>query len=191
MISREKSVVSWYCVKSQPKHEHIAAANIGRSLGLEVFAPSLRVRRSRPTGAIWVREALFPGYFFARFDLGFSADKVRYTSGVKCLVQFGDRFPSVPDSVLCQIRESLNGEEVFEHAGVFAPGDAVEILDGPFRGLAAVVRRYLPANHRVQVLLDFLGQSTPVELEAGQLRSNRPYPEQVLAFPTRAVPVAV
>jgi transcriptional antiterminator RfaH len=180
MIFEESNPVHWYCVRSQPKHEHIAAANLARHLGLEVYAPSLRMRRPRPTGPVWVREALFPGYLFARFSLPTVLDKVRYTSGVKSLVQFGGRYPVVSEEVLEQIRTSLQGEEILEHTSEFVVGDEVEILDGPLRGLSAVVQRYLPARQRVQVLLEFLGQSTSVDLSVGQLSSTRPYPEQVL-----------
>ena len=181
MIPEDSNQVRWYCVRSQPKHEHIAAANLARHLGLEVYAPSLRVRRPRPTGPVWVREALFPGYLFARFSLPTILDKVRYTSGVKSLVQFGGRYPVISEDVLEQIRVSLHGEEILEHTSEFEMGDRVEILDGPLRGLSAVVQRYLPARQRVQVLLEFLGQSTQVDLSAGQLCPTRPYPEQVLA----------
>jgi len=126
-----------------------------------------------------VREPLFPGYLFAKFPLFPLLEKVRYTSGVKNLVQFGEKYPSISQEVLLEIRASMNGEEVLEHTGEFQEGDLVEILDGPLRGLSAVVHRYLPARQRVQVLLDFLGRSTQLDLSVGQLSTTRPYPEQV------------
>ena len=36
---------AWYCARTKPKHEHIAAANIITKLGLEVFNPRLRMER--------------------------------------------------------------------------------------------------------------------------------------------------
>ena len=33
----------WYCVRTKPKHEHIAAGNLARQAGLEVFCPRLRL----------------------------------------------------------------------------------------------------------------------------------------------------
>lgn len=171
---------AWYCVRSQPKHEHIAAANLRSRIGIEVFSPSLRVRRSRPAGAIWVREPLFPGYLFARFPFQTGFDPVRHTSGVKALVQFGGEFPPIPDETIEEIRASLGGDETIEHLGQFAPGDTVEVLDGPFRGLTAVVHRYVPAAQRVHLLLEFLGQLTPVQLSATSLQGSRRYPEHLL-----------
>jgi len=30
---------AWYCARTKPKHEHIAAANLRKNLNLEVFIP--------------------------------------------------------------------------------------------------------------------------------------------------------
>jgi len=75
----------------------------------------------------------------------------------------------------------MDSGETLEHDTEFVPGDEVQITEGPFRGLAAVVRRYLPAAQRVQVLLEFLGRSTPVEVGAFQLNGARRYPRPLLA----------
>ena len=40
---------------------------------------------------------------------------------------------------------------------------------GAFRGLKAVVTRVMPARERVQVLLEFLGRQTSVEVPAGEV----------------------
>jgi len=63
--------LAWFCVRSQPKHEHIAAARL-RESGLEVFLPRIRFKKHSVRGPVWVTEALFPNYLFARFD--FRAD---------------------------------------------------------------------------------------------------------------------
>ena len=31
---------AWYCIRSQPRHEHIAAANLRRHHQIEVFIPA-------------------------------------------------------------------------------------------------------------------------------------------------------
>lgn len=60
---------AWFCLRSQPKHEKIAATHLLRTIaGIEVFSPRLRIRRQTRRGVVWFVEALFPGYLFARFD---------------------------------------------------------------------------------------------------------------------------
>ena len=39
----DPDVPQWYCLRSQPKHEHIAAAQLRRSMGIEVFCPRVRI----------------------------------------------------------------------------------------------------------------------------------------------------
>ena len=39
--------VAWFCLRSQPKHEHIAAGHLRQIEGVEVFNP--RIRFTRPT----------------------------------------------------------------------------------------------------------------------------------------------
>lgn len=154
---------AWYCVRSQPKHEHIAAARL-RTEGFEVFLPRLRFKRNSVRGPVWVTEALFPNYLFARFDLHASIRLVRHATGVSQVVHFGDQIPAVPDTVLEELRARIGAEELQIVPDGFAPADRVLISGGALHGLSAVVTQVMPAKERVKVLLDFLGQQTTVEL---------------------------
>ena len=157
--------IAWLCIHSQPKHEHIAAANL-RSLGdIEVFNPRFRVRRSTKRGMVWVTEPLFPGYLFARFDYRTRLDQVKYTSGVSTIVHFGTRIPAVPDEVVAELKQRFGEAELVVVENDLLPGDEVSFGSGPFQGMQAVVHRLLPAPQRVQVLLDILGRSTLVVVE--------------------------
>ncbi len=60
---------AWYCVRSQNKHEHIAAAHLRMLDGVTVFCPRIRFKRTTRRGVVWVTEGMFPGYLFARFRL--------------------------------------------------------------------------------------------------------------------------
>src|SRR5262245_8035685 len=90
---------AWYCARTKPKHEHIAAANLGRNLGLEVFDPRLRFERATRRGVVRTVEPLFPGYVFVRC-LPESLTDIRYVTGISSLVHFGIRIPAVPDVVI-------------------------------------------------------------------------------------------
>src|SRR5262245_34061166 len=56
----------WFCLRSQPKHEHIAARHLER-MGVEVLNPRIRFQRVTRHGPVQVTEAMFPNYLFARF----------------------------------------------------------------------------------------------------------------------------
>src|SRR5258707_3918560 len=57
----------WFCLKTQPKREHLAAIMLRRQFSVECFSPRLRFRRMTRRGPVWFVEAMFPGYLFARF----------------------------------------------------------------------------------------------------------------------------
>ena len=172
---------AWYCVRSQPKHEHIAAANLRLQHDIEVFNPRLKVQDARARRQGWIRQPLFPGYLFARFPLPQCIDQVRYTSGVKNLVHFGTKIVPVPDDVIDALRESMGDEEMVEMTPEFKPGEQVEIMHGPFMGLMAVVHRHMPASLRVRLLLEMLGSISYVDLETNQVSGGKRYPDELVA----------
>jgi len=158
---------AWYTLQTAPKREHIAAANLRRTMGLEVFCPRLRGRKATRRGAARFTEALFPGYLFGRFDYGLEHRRVRSAHGVSTIVHFGGQPPAVPDMVVEALRASLPEGGVLDLTRLDEPrpGDAIDILEGPFAGLHAVVRRLLPARQRVTILIDLLGRVVETEID--------------------------
>lgn len=163
------NAIAWFCVRTQPKHEHIAAASLRKNLELEVFLPRIRFQRPTRQGPAWVTEALFVSYLFARFDLDAHLRRVKHARGVREVVHFGSRWAEVPAAVIADLRAAMNHDEMQIIANEFSPGETVEIAGGAFRGLQAVVTRVLSAKQRVAVLLEFLGRQTSLELSACQL----------------------
>jgi len=156
---------AWYCVRTKPKHEHIAAGNVRKQLALEVFHPQLRIERHTRRGIARVNEALFPGYIFVRCVLAESLDLIRYAYGVNTVVHFGDIVPVIADSVIEELRACFPAEEPVVVDDPLEPGLEVVLNGGAFAGMQACVLRVLPARQRVQVLLDILGRSTEVEVD--------------------------
>ncbi len=163
-VAQERAA-GWYCVRTKPKHEHIAAANLARLAGLEVFCPRLRVERSTRRGIVRVLEPLFPCYLFVRCILEDKLDDMRYVNGVGSLVNFGGLIPRVPEEVIAGLREYFANEEVVLVRDELQPGTEVVVAEGAFEGMRASVLRVLPARQRVQVLLEILGRPTAVEVE--------------------------
>jgi transcriptional antiterminator RfaH len=159
---------AWYCLRSQPKHEHIAAAHLRILEGVTVFCPRIRFKRATRRGLVWVTEAMFPGYLFARFELSEMHRQVRYTHGVGGIVRFADRYPTIEEGTLAQLRDRTGTAEIKELSYELSQGDQVKIVNGIFAGLEAEVTQVLPAKERVKVLMDFLGRQIQAEVE----RSN-------------------
>jgi transcriptional antiterminator RfaH len=154
----------WYCLRTQPKHEHIAAAQLRSSLGVEVFCPRVRIQKNTRTGLKWFVEALFPNYLFARFPLREQHARVRYSPGVRGIVQFGERFAAVGDDAIAELTGFIGADEVRTITFQLAHGDEVEIVSGPLQGQQGVVTHLHSARERVRILLEFLGQTREVEV---------------------------
>ncbi len=132
---------------------------------MDVYLPRVRFRRATRRGSVWVTEALFPNYLFARFDWHKSFRYVRHARGVQTVVHFGNRWPTIAEETIAELRSLLDEKEVHTIPEKLEPGDSVRIVKGPLQGLQAVVNQPLSSRERVAVLLDFLGRQTCVEVD--------------------------
>jgi transcriptional antiterminator RfaH len=164
--------LAWFCVRSQPKHEHVATANLRRNLELEVVNPRIRFKRPTSRGPIWVTESLFPNYLFARFSWKASLETVRHTGGVAGVVHFGSFWPEIPDATISDLRKMVGEDEVRTIEQTLRVGDEVEVATGAFAGFQGIISRLVPARQRVAVLLEFLGRQSLVELQMETLILN-------------------
>jgi len=165
---------AWFCLRSQPKHEHIAARHLLQFEDVEVFNPRIRFTRPTRLGPMLTTESLFPNYLFARFDWKTSLAKVHYAPGVGGIVHFGSRWPTIPDAVIDEIRLAVGPCELRELPADLAPGDTVAVAGGVFHGLQAVISQIMPGGQRVAVLMDFLGRQSTVVLETASIVKHRP-----------------
>ncbi len=165
--------LAWYCARTKPKHEHIAAANLRQNFELEVFHPRLRIERATQRGVMRVVEPLFPCYIFIRCVLEEDFNAIRHAGGISSLVHFGQKIPAVPDSIIEELRECFEADLPMTVEDRISPADEVIFVDGAFTGMRAFVLRVMPAKKRVQVLLEVLGGPTPVEVERSSLVLER------------------
>jgi transcriptional antiterminator RfaH len=156
----------WFCVRTQPKHEHLAATALRRQLEITCFSPRLRFRRATRRGAVWFVEAMFPGYLFAEFVYSRQHRQVEYSPGIQGFVRFGDQVAALDSSTIANLRQTADEEEIVIFNPEIQVGQAVRIAEGPFQGLEALVTHLLPAKERIRVLLEFLGRSLETEVPA-------------------------
>jgi transcriptional antiterminator RfaH len=164
---------AWYCARTKPKHEHIAAANVRKNLKLEVFNPRLRLERATRRGVVRSVEPLFPCYIFVRCLIEEKMNDIQHINGISSLVRFGERIPKVEDSIIEDLQKYFEAEEPLMVEDSLVPADEVIIADGAFAGMQAKVLRVMPATRRVQILLDILGGPTSVEVDRASVVSGK------------------
>src|SRR5205814_860284 len=159
----------WFCLKSQPKREHLAATALRRQFQIECFSPRLRFRKLTQRGPVWFVEAMFPGYLFAKFVYSEQHRAVESSQGVRGIVRFGDRLATLPEAMIVALQSKVGAEEVVTLDCSLKIGQPVQIVEGPFQGLEVVVTRLLPARDRIQVLFEFLGRSVEMEISTAKV----------------------
>ncbi|MDR3570799.1 MAG: transcription termination/antitermination protein NusG [Candidatus Pacebacteria bacterium] len=168
----------WYAVHTYSGYEDAVARNLKQrveSFGMSglifnVVVPTekkIKIKNGRKTEA---KEKIFPGYLLVDMiatDEAWSV--VRNTPQVTGFV--GTANQAVPLSVeeVDKILRRSTGEQV-RHAIDLAPGDAVSIIDGPFKDLEGKVGEIDEERGKVKVLVPMFGRETPVELEADQVQ---------------------
>lgn len=160
----------WHVLYTQPKKELIVNNQLEQR-NLEVYFPVLQYDRGYRRG---IRlEPFFPNYLFVRVDLLLDeATGLRWMPGVRGIVVTGDEPAVVPEAVIETLHNRLDALEkrvLRKSDSLFAPGQKVRIVDGPFKGFEAVFQAGLNGHDRVQVLLEFLGRSIRTTVQVEQL----------------------
>ena len=162
--------MNWYCLHTKPKKEQHVAAFVHERLGLETYFPRLRQPRTIRRVRRVVTGALFPRYLFCRLDLGADYRAVRYAPEVIDIVSFGGRPAVVADAMVAELK-GWAGEaiDLISIQPDFHPGDQVNIIDGPMRGLPAVILHCSQDSDRVAVLLSILECGAHMNISRAQL----------------------
>ena len=166
----------WYCLHTRPKTERQTSQFLRSEVGIEVFCPFIRFERARRSGRTWVTEAMFPGYLVACFTYASPHRHIKAARGVIKIVSFGDIPSIVARLIIEELRNSVQDEETIVINSGIETGEEVNMVEGPFRGLRAVVSRVMPGRERVAVLLEVLGMEREVEVALSAVLPDVPHP---------------
>lgn len=168
----------WYAVHTYSGYEDAVARNLKQrieSFGMgekifDVVVPTekkIKIKNGRKTE---VREKIFPGYVLV--DMIATDDAwsvVRNTPQVTGFVGTANQAVPLSPEEVEKILKRNAGEQV-RHAIDLSEGDAVSIIDGPFKDLEGKVGEIDEERGKVKVLVPMFGRETPVELEADQVQ---------------------
>lgn len=180
-VSADES--GWYCVRTQTKREHLAAKGLDQLEGVKSFCPRLRYKKATRRGKVWWIDAMFPGYIFAYFSRKESERAVIHSHGVMTLLKFGTKIPTIPSTFIDELRQQMHSQETGEGdlltlQPTVKIDDEVEIAHGAMQGITGKVVELLPANERVKILIEFLGNPLLVDTDIfALLLPNKPLPE--------------
>jgi transcriptional antiterminator NusG len=169
---------AWYAIHTYSGYEDAVARNLKQrieSFGMQdkifnVIVPTekkIRIKNGRKTE---VKEKLFQGYVFIEMIATDEAwSMVRNTPQVTGFVGTANQAVPLEPAEVEKILKRTSGD-VVRHAIDLGAGDAVVIIDGPFKDLEGKVGEVDEERGKVKVLVPMFGRETPVELEADQVQ---------------------
>ena len=165
---------NWLLLQVKPKQEARALENLQRQGG-ECYCPKIRIEKLSRGKRIEVEEALFPGYLFINVQPeqnGLTYTSIRSSRGVSKIVGFGAEPIKVPETLIEQIKYREQADSMgFIAKDLPQPGDNINILQGPFKGLKAVFS-HTDGMQRSIVLINLLNQQTPTSLANTQIKKH-------------------
>ena len=156
-------MLRWYVVNTKPKKES-QVERLFAEAGFSVYCP--KTRHERPTGPF------FPRYACRRFEFPEQFQLVKYTRGVKRVVGRDEGPIPIPNEVVQGIRDrERDGLIVFERYGEEpGPGDEIEVVEGPLKGLRGIFRKETGASERVMILLNYVSYQGMLLIEKDKLK---------------------
>ena len=166
---------NWHLLMCKPREDGRAEEHL-LNQDYELFRPMLRQYAIRKGKQVAVTEPLFPRYLFIRLDDVLSNwGKIRSTRGVAGLVRFTELPAKVPDSLMDLIKSQCTEDNIIdttqEKPFVYAKGDEIEITEGSFRGIKAIIKEQV-AQDRVLLLLNLLGKEQEIEVSLSQVKTR-------------------
>jgi transcription termination/antitermination protein NusG len=168
----------WYIVNTYSGHENRVAtqldarikANSMEKLISEVSVPTqdkIVVTKGKKKT---VKEKIFPGYVLVKMDLNNDTwPIVRNTEGVVGFVGTGNKPTPLTKK---ELKSIMAFTEVTQptYQTSFTVGDAVKVVDGPFKDFVGSINEINQDKGQVKVLLSVFGRETPVVLDFLQVK---------------------
>jgi len=164
----------WYLVQCKPNAAQIAVHNLeNQSFG--TFLPLQEITKRK--GKIFQRQIrpLFPGYLFVQIDPDHGPwRQVNNTRGVARLVRLGAEPSVVPNEIVEALMAQCDKKSILRQtsetqSNQLHVGDQAQVTQGPFSGFIATISNIEP-NNRINTLIEIMGQTTKVAINAGALK---------------------
>ena len=154
----------WYVVNTKARNEERAAVNLAQG-GIDVLAPKLRFKRWREGKFTDIIEPMFPGYIFVRFHPVDEFRLVKYTRGIKTIVNFNGRIIPLQEGLIDFIRERLTDGVATVEKPTFQKGEKLIIQEGPFKGFSGIFEQELDGRERIAILLEGVDYCARMEID--------------------------
>ena len=168
----------WYAIHTYAGYENAVERNLKQrveSLGLgdkifDVVVPTEKKIKIKGGKRVEEEEKIYPGYVLVKMIVDDNSwYAVRNTPRVTGFVGSGVQPVPLADEEVEKLLNRMHSKAV-KHKIDLAPGDAVVVVDGPFKDLEGKVGDIDEERGKVKVLVPMFGRETPVELDFLQVK---------------------
>ena len=173
----------WYIVHAYSNFEHkvkssleerIDMMNLGDKFG-EILVPTEEVVEMKAGSKRSSERKFFPGYVLVQMEM--NDETWHFVKEVPKVLGFvggsSDNPAPISDAEAQHILQSVEeGADKPTPKILFEPGEVVRVVDGPFKEFSGVVEKVNYEKNRLQVSVQILGRSTPVELDFVQVEKG-------------------
>ncbi len=176
----------WYAIQTTAGHENKVRSLLvqrikddprpeGQKLVAQALVPTQEVVEIKNGKKVTVERKLYPGYVIVQ--MGLNQEALHLVNSIQGVIKFvGTAKAPLPlrdDEVnrLLGIAEP-EAETTPKEEIPFLPGQAVEIIEGPFSDFNGTVEEVIADKGKVKVSVSLFGRPTTVELDYLQLRGH-------------------
>jgi transcriptional antiterminator NusG len=169
---------NWYVIHTYSGYEDAVAKNLKQrieSLGMEdkifnVIVPKEKKIKIKDGKRKVTEEKIYPGYVLVEMIVtDDSWYVVRNTPNVTGFVGAGTTPVPVSLSEIDILKKKM-GVETPQYKIDVEVGDAVKIVDGPFKDFDGKISEIYQERGKIKVLVNMFGRDTPVELDSLQIK---------------------
>ena len=151
--------MSWYAIYTKPRHEKSVHALLIEKT-VESFLPLQKRKRQWKDRKKVVEMPLFSSYLFVNFEYKYRFD-ILETDGIVKIINFNGVPAVVPDWQIASLKHMLEFQDTLRLESYIRPGEIVEVIDGPMRGMCGTVVQRKNAN-RLVLTIEGIMQSVSV-----------------------------
>ena len=159
----------WHLIRTKAGAERLAQEQL-KNIVDQTLLPLAKTPLRQGDRTFQRISPIFPCYIFAYFSLAHAARQIRYTPGIRNIVEFGGQAATVPAWVIDELisRCSEGPVDLSNHPRL-SMGTPVKVTNGPFHALDAVFDGYCSGTERVAVLLSVMNAQRRVVMPAAMV----------------------
>jgi len=137
-----------------------------------IFKPGQKItcKENKTEVKIVLENKMYPGYLLIKAKLTDDLiDLIKKTPFIVGFVSAGGKPVPLDEKDIQKIKDQLEKGAPAAKRLMFAKGDKVRVIEGPFMNFTGTVEEVIPDKEKLVVSITIFGRSTPVELEFSQV----------------------